>query len=125
MSTPIPTSAGTICRASSHTLPNGLKYILHYDPSEPIVCLQAVIKSGSANERTPEAGFSHFIEHLAFKSSKHYGFNQIASVITDLGGSLSIRILIALLLSSPTIEHLQVGLKVLTELVMNALFCNT
>ena len=124
MSTPFPTSAGTICRASSHTLPNGLKYILHYDPSEPIVCLQAVIKSGSANERTPEAGFSHFIEHLAFKSSKHYGFNQIASVITDLGGSLNAytdfdSTCYYLLLPS---EHLQVGLKVLTELVMNARF---
>ncbi|MBP7195046.1 MAG: insulinase family protein, partial [Candidatus Cloacimonetes bacterium] len=75
--------------AESFVLPNSLKVILHKDLSEPIVCLQAVVRSGSANERAPEAGFSHFIEHLAFKSSKRYGFNQISSTVSRLGGSLN------------------------------------
>jgi len=110
--------------AVSHTLPNGFKYILHCDPSEPIICLQAVVRSGSANERAPEAGYSHFIEHLAFKSSKRFGFNQISSTVSGLGGSLNAytdfdSTCYYLLLPS---EHLHDGLEILSELLLNASF---
>jgi len=110
--------------AESFVLPNGLKVILHKDPSEPIVCLQAVVRSGSANERAPEAGFSHFIEHLAFKSSKRYGFNQISSTVSRLGGSLNAytdfdSTCYYLLLPS---EHVHSGLEIISELLSGAKF---
>lgn len=111
-------------RAVSRILPNGLKFIIHNDPSEPVVCIQAVVRSGSANETAPNAGFSHFIEHLAFKSSKRFGFNQISSTVSNLGGSLNAytdfdSTCYYLLLPS---EHLEAGLEIITELLVNARF---
>lgn len=114
----------TLPRAISNTLANGFKYILHQDVSEPIVCLQAVVRSGSATELSNLNGYSHFLEHLVFKSSKRFGFNQISNTITKLGGSLNAytdfdSTCYYLLLPS---EHLEMGLMVLSELLINARF---
>lgn len=54
-------------------LPNGLNYILRYS-QEPRQKLEArlVLRFGSGVQRPDEAGFAHFIEHLAFSGSKHF-----------------------------------------------------
>lgn len=111
-------------KAQKYVQDNGLSYYVHTDASEPIVCLQAVVKSGSANEAKYHAGYSHFIEHLSFKSSKNYGFNQISNTIFALGGWLNAytdfdSTCYYLLLPS---EHLFIGLQILGELLMNASF---
>jgi zinc protease len=86
--------------------------------------MQAVVRSGSANERSPAAGYSHFIEHLVFKSSKRFGFNQISNTVSKLGGSLNAytdfdSTCYYLLLPS---EHLYQGLEILAELLSGARF---
>lgn len=75
--------------AQAHFLPNGLKYIVHVDQANPLVCLQLYIRIGSAWEADKEAGYSHFMEHLTFKSTLNFGYNQITERVTELGGSIN------------------------------------
>lgn len=111
-------------KAQKYVHPNGLSYYLYSDTSEPIVCLQAVVKTGSTIEQRSQAGYSHFIEHLTFKSSKQYGFNEISNTVFALGGWLNAYTdfdctCYYMLLPS---EHVFVGLQILGELLMNASF---
>lgn len=111
-------------KARKYVHSNGLSYYLNSDMSEPIVCLQAVVKTGSTLEQKSQAGYSHFIEHLTFKSSKHYGFNQISNTVFALGGWLNAytdfdSTCYYMLLPS---EHVFTGLQILGELLMNASF---
>jgi zinc protease len=49
------------------TLSNGLRYIVRENPANPgEVSLRLMILAGSMHEEETEAGFAHFIEHLAF-----------------------------------------------------------
>ena len=111
-------------KAQKYMHANGLSYYLYSDMSEPIVCLQAVVKTGSTLEQKCQAGYSHFIEHLTFKSSKLYGFNEISNTVFALGGWLNAytdfdSTCYYMLLPS---EHVFVGLQILGELLMNASF---
>ena len=111
-------------KAQKYVHPNGLNYYLYSDTSEPIVCLQAVVKTGSTLERKCQAGYSHFIEHLTFKSSKNFGFNEISNTVFALGGWLNAytdfdSTCYYMLLPS---EHVFTGLQILGELLMNASF---
>ncbi len=110
--------------AVSGFLPNGLKYILSADASNPVLCLQLFIRIGSAWETEREAGYSHFMEHLAFKSTRDFGYNQITGFVNGLGGSINAYTdfdctCYYLLLPS---EYLAEGLKVLAELAMHPSF---
>lgn len=50
------------------TLPNGLRFILREDALNPgEVSLRLLVLAGSMHEEEAEAGFAHFIEHLAFQ----------------------------------------------------------
>ena len=110
--------------AVSGFLPNRLKYILSSDASNPVLCLQLYIRVGSAWETEREAGYSHFMEHLAFKSTRDFGYNQITSFVNGLGGSINAYTdydctCYYLLLPA---EYLAEGLKVLSELAMHPTF---
>ncbi|MDD3050893.1 MAG: pitrilysin family protein [Candidatus Cloacimonetes bacterium] len=72
-----------------HYLPNKLKTIYHKNNSTPIVCIQLFFKIGSIWETEHEAGFSHFLEHLIFKSTQKYPDNKIMERVTELGGSIN------------------------------------
>lgn len=52
-----------------HTLPNGLKLIVHEDHNTPLVCLNLLYKVGSRNEIPAKTGFAHLFEHLMFGGS--------------------------------------------------------
>lgn len=110
-----------ITPAKAHFLPNGLKYIVHVDSSNPLVCLQLYIRIGSAWEADDQAGYSHFMEHITFKSTLNFGYNQITERVTDLGGSINAYTdfdctCYYLLLPS---EFLQEGLQILAELAIH------
>jgi predicted Zn-dependent peptidase len=47
------------------------------------------IGAGSRDESAPNAGISHFIEHLLFKGSSRFSGVQIAQVFDGLGGELN------------------------------------
>jgi predicted Zn-dependent peptidase len=47
------------------------------------------IGAGSRDEEPPEAGVTHFIEHLLFKGTKRFSALEIAEIFDGLGGELN------------------------------------
>lgn len=68
---------------------NGLKVISYKDSSNPIISMQLYVRIGSGWETKDEAGYSHFTEHLVFKSSVKFPQSTIMERITFLGGSFN------------------------------------
>lgn len=52
-------------------LDNGLKVIVHEDPSVPSAVLNVIYRVGARNEHEDKTGFAHLFEHLMFGGSKH------------------------------------------------------
>ena len=55
----------------SYVLPNGLKVVLHRDPSVPRVTVCVAYHVGSKNESAGRTGFAHFFEHMMFRGTKN------------------------------------------------------
>lgn len=72
-----------------YQLKNGMKVIVKPSSKSPVVSLQVWVNTGSADEPSKWAGISHFIEHLVFKGTTHYGPGEIASVLEGCGGELN------------------------------------
>jgi zinc protease len=53
------------------TLANGLRVIVHQDPSTPIAAFNLVYDVGARDEREEQTGFAHLFEHLMFGGSKN------------------------------------------------------
>jgi len=111
-------------KVTSNTLNNGFKVIAARDNSNPIVCLQLYIRIGSAWEERTEAGYSHFTEHLVFKSTQNFPQNAIMNRVTNLGGSLNAytefdSTCFYIILPSKFTEE---GIEMLSELAMKANF---
>lgn len=51
------------------TLDNGLKIIVHEDPTTPLATMNILYKVGARDERTDKTGFAHLFEHLMFGGS--------------------------------------------------------
>lgn len=75
--------------AKDFILENGFKVISAQDNSNPVICLQLYIRTGSANESIQTSGYSHFIEHLTFKNTKKYPNNLISEIVPFLGGVIN------------------------------------
>lgn len=110
--------------AAHFQLSNGLKTIYHTDHSNAIVCMQLNIKIGSIYETAQQNGFSHFIEHLAFKSTASFPYNTISDIVPKLGGMINAytdfdSTCYYLLLPS---EHFDQGIRILSELAFAATF---
>ncbi len=76
-------------KIDSFTLDNQLKVVYSTDTSNPLICIQLYIRVGSAWEAEEEAGLSHFIEHMVFKSTTGYPDNSLSERITFLGGQVN------------------------------------
>ncbi|MCF7911847.1 MAG: insulinase family protein [Candidatus Cloacimonetes bacterium] len=70
-------------------LANGLKVISAEDHSNPLVSVQLYVRIGSAWEGLEEAGYSHFTEHLLFKSTQNYHDGGVMDRIAFLGGTMN------------------------------------
>lgn len=111
-------------KTNDYTLDNGFKIIHTPDTGRPIVALQAYVKCGSVWEKENEAGFSHFMEHLVFKSTKNYPANSIMDVASGLGASINAyteydSTCFYLTLPSESIEQ---GIELLAELIRHSNF---
>jgi predicted Zn-dependent peptidase len=51
------------------SLDNGLRVIVHHDPSTPIVAVNIIYDVGSRDEDPEKTGFAHLFEHLMFGGS--------------------------------------------------------
>ncbi|MBP5396413.1 MAG: insulinase family protein, partial [Bacteroidales bacterium] len=54
-----------------YTLDNGLRVILHRDPTTPIAAVNVAYDVGSRDEDPQHTGFAHLFEHLMFGGSEH------------------------------------------------------
>lgn len=69
-----------------HTLGNGLRVVLHRDPSLPLVAVNLWYHVGSKNEGPGRTGFAHLFEHLLFQGSEHVGTNDHFRYVQLAGG---------------------------------------
>ena len=76
-------------RVTNFILKNGFEIIEATDKTKPFVSVQFYVRMGSNRENTNEAGFSHFTEHLVFKSTKKFPKNSIMQSITSVGGEIN------------------------------------
>ncbi len=61
-----------------HTLPNGLRLIIHEDKTTPMACINTLYNVGAKYEDPNRTGMAHLFEHLMFTGSKHAkNFDQI------------------------------------------------
>jgi len=68
-------------------LANGVRLITERIPHVRSVSLGIWVTAGSRDEAGPEAGISHFIEHMVFKGTKRRDAQQIAREIDSIGGA--------------------------------------
>lgn len=54
-----------------HILSNGLRVIVHEDPTTPLVSCNIVYNVGSRDEDPEQTGLAHLLEHYMFSGSKH------------------------------------------------------
>jgi predicted Zn-dependent peptidase len=71
------------------TLDGGERIVTERVRSVRSIAIGMWIGAGSRDESAPNAGISHFIEHLLFKGSSRFSGVQIAQVFDGLGGELN------------------------------------
>ena len=74
------------------SLPNGLRYAImkHDDPAEAgrpsrRVSLRFFVRAGSLMERDDQQGLAHFLEHMAFRGTKHFPAGEMVKYFQRLG----------------------------------------
>jgi len=70
-------------------LDNGVRVLLERMSSLKSVALGVWATVGSRYENKGEEGFSHFIEHMMFKGTRHRTASQISNEIDALGGEMN------------------------------------
>ena len=76
------------CMHKVHTLSNGLRIVTAELPHTRSATVSVYVGAGSRYERDPEAGLSHFLEHMLFKgASRRPTAQEISEAIENAGGS--------------------------------------
>jgi predicted Zn-dependent peptidase len=106
------------------TLPDGLRVISEKIDSVRSVAVGVFVGVGARDERPPEAGVTHLIEHLVFKGSERYDQIEIARVSDRLGSELN-----AFTTRESTVfhvrvldEHVPLALDVMCDMAAKPLF---
>lgn len=103
-------------------LDNGLTVLIEEIPSSPVVCLYAMVKTGSAMEgRFLGSGITHFMEHMLFKGTTSRGVGEIAQDIHSAGGVINAstsRDYTLFNIQVPS-ENFDIGLDVLSDMLIN------
>ncbi|MEA5089128.1 pitrilysin family protein [Solidesulfovibrio sp.] len=73
----------------SVTLPNGMTIMVIEDNRFPLVAERLFVHAGSGYETAKQAGLSHLLEHMVFKSTEKRPAGQVASDIEGAGGELN------------------------------------
>src|SRR5215213_901578 len=70
------------------TLPNGLRYAVRRNAvPERQVSVRLRIDAGSLHESDEERGWAHFIEHMVFRGTSHFGDGEARETWQRLGAS--------------------------------------
>lgn len=70
-----------------HHLTNGLTVGILRSDRVPLVATSLVYRVGARDEIATELGIAHFLEHMMFKGSAHFGPGEIDRKTRSLGGS--------------------------------------
>src|SRR5207247_9782081 len=103
--------------------PNGFTAVTESMPAVRSVSIGIWLKSGSRQEKEPENGISHFLEHMVFKGTKHRTAEEIARSADSIGGHLDAFTAKEFTNFSTKVldEHLPRAFEVLADLVINPL----
>ncbi|MDB5294822.1 MAG: ptrA 1 [Phycisphaerales bacterium] len=66
-------------------LPNGLDVVAELNPDAHSVAAGLFVKTGSRDEPTDANGVSHFLEHMMFKGSSTYTWEDVNRIFDELG----------------------------------------
>ncbi len=68
------------------TLPNGLRFAIQHNATPAThTSLRLLIRSGSLAEHEDQRGLAHFLEHMAFRGSKHVPAGDMVRILQRLG----------------------------------------
>jgi predicted Zn-dependent peptidase len=68
-----------------HQLPNGLQIIAEADPNAHSFAAGLYVNAGSRDESPPINGVSHFLEHMMFKGSSKYTWEDVNRIFDEIG----------------------------------------
>ncbi len=71
------------------SLPNGMTVMVIEDNRFPLVAERLFVHAGSGYETAKQAGLSHLLEHMVFKSTEKRPAGQVASDVESAGGELN------------------------------------
>lgn len=60
-------------KAKIYTLPNGLKVYMTVNDAEPRIQTYIAVRVGSKNDPAETTGLAHYLEHIMFKGTTHFG----------------------------------------------------
>lgn len=69
----------------THTLPNGLTISAEINPDAHSFAAGFFVKTGSRDEPRLINGVSHFLEHMMFKGSDKYGWEDVNRIFDEIG----------------------------------------
>ena len=67
------TVKGDMTKTRIYTLDNGLKVYLSVNSEKPRIQTYIAVRTGSKNDPAETTGLAHYLEHLMFKGSTHFG----------------------------------------------------
>jgi zinc protease len=68
------------------TLDDGLTVVLRPDHERPVVAVQMLYRVGARNEPPGLTGIAHFVEHMLFRGTEHFGLADVTGVVERAGG---------------------------------------
>jgi zinc protease len=113
-------------------LDNGLRYaIMPAQNTSPVVSLRLLVLAGSLHEADDEIGYAHFVEHMAFKSTRRFGSGELVKALQNIGVSFGPHVnaytgykstVYKLELPDSSDDHVRLGVRVLREFADGAVF---
>ncbi len=73
------TVPGDPMQARIYTLDNGLKVYLSVNKEKPRLQTYIAVRTGSRNDPAETTGLAHYLEHLMFKGTTHFGSSNVAA----------------------------------------------
>ena len=70
------TVPGDLMKTRIYTLENGLKVYLSVNTEKPRLQTYIAVRTGSKNDPAETTGLAHYLEHLMFKGTTHFGTNN-------------------------------------------------
>ena len=71
------TVPGDAMKTRIYTLDNGLKVYMSVNKEKPRLQANIAVKTGSRNDPAETTGLAHYLEHLMFKGTTHFGTTAV------------------------------------------------